>query len=104
LDGDTRRHLDKVLNEDDALYAQNCFKQLQSGTTPETEERLIAEVLRYLPEAECLPRETGFRAQVNAAFHVQPTETDEPEATQPTSVFRSMLQAACGKGEQHTSH
>jgi hypothetical protein len=55
------------------------------------------------PHQEPRPQESGFRGQVNAAFHVQPTETDEPESTQPTSVFCSMLQAASGKGEQsHT--
>jgi hypothetical protein len=41
---------------------------------------------------------------VNAAFHVQSTETEEPDATSPVSAFRSMLEEAHGKNKQrHTT-
>jgi hypothetical protein len=44
-------------------------------------------------------RATGIRAMVNAAFRVQPTETEETEPeTRLPSAFRSMLEAARGKG------
>ena len=101
LDGETRRHLDKVLNEDDALYVGNCVKELQNGTAPETEERLIAEVLRYLSRSETQPRQSGLRAMLEAAHPSNPsTETAQPEPEERASLGFSAMLRASSKGEK----
>jgi hypothetical protein len=104
--------LQDKLEPHNRAYLENVARIAKGNTWPtDAQTDLLIDAQQVIktvkqnsePYQEPRPQESGFRGQVNAAFHVQPTETDEPEATQPTSVFCSMLQAASGKGEQpHT--
>lgn len=96
LDGESKRHLHKLLSEDDGKYIQSCMNIVQRECNDETKETLVSEVLRCLPEAEPEPRPTGFTAMRNAAFHVNPsTSESEPETEErATSGFSAMLRAS----------
>lgn len=103
LDGETRRHLHKLLSEDDGKYVVNCVRMLQNGSN---EEGLVQEVLRCLPELhQETQRREGFSYMAKCALGVSDASDQdhaEPER-QPTSEFTRMLEAARGKGEQpHT--
>lgn len=105
--------LQTKLKPDDRAYLENIARIAKSEIWPADDQTALLmsaqETIKIVkqisePHQEPRPLESGIVGMVNAAFHVHPTETDEPEATQPTSVFRSMLQAASGKGEQpHTA-
>jgi hypothetical protein len=90
-----RTHLNRILNEDDNKYIENCVNKIQRGVDPETEEGLVKEVLRYIPPQEPQRRE-GFLAQLEASRGVQNTPTSEnaePEP-RPKSEFIRMLEAS----------
>jgi len=95
----TRTHLNRMLNEDDNKYIENCVNTIQRGCDEETRESLVSEVLRYLPPKES-ERKEGFSAMLEASRGVQdnPTATAESEeVTHPNSEFIRMLEAS-GKG------
>jgi hypothetical protein len=99
LNGETKRHLHKLLSEDDGKYVANCMRMLQNGSQSEDKESLVKEVLRYIPHQEPETRATGFMAMLEAALPSNPTATAEPEPeTRETSGFFRMLEAASGKG------
>jgi len=52
MDGETRRHLNKILNEDDGKYIESCMNTVQRGCNTETQEGLVKEILRYIPHEE----------------------------------------------------
>lgn len=92
LDGETKRHLHKLLSEEDEKYVTNCVRMLQSGSN---EEALVQEVLRYVPEAERQPKEMGFTAMLTAARSSNPTsQHTEPAEPCSRSGFIRMLEAS----------
>jgi len=100
MNGQTRKHLDKILNEDDAIYVQNCVRMIQNGDMSEDKESLVEEVLRFIPEVERQPKETGFAAMLTAARSGTPTsEHTAPEEERATSGFSAMLSAS-SKGKK----
>jgi hypothetical protein len=94
-------------------YLENIARITKSNAWPADEQtdllidaQQVIKIVKQNTELyqESKPQERGFTGMLNAAFHVQPTETDKPEATQPTSTFRSMLEEASGRNKQsHTT-
>ena len=102
------QNLQTKLKPDNRAYLENIARIAQSDACPIDEQtnllidaQQVIKIVKQNTELyqESKPQERGFRGMVNAAFHIQPTETGEPETeTQPTSAFRSMLDEASGKG------
>jgi len=103
MNGETRKHLNRILNGDDAIYVQECMKTIQCECDAETEETLVSEVLRYLPPQES-ERKEGFIGMVECALGVSntpsPEGTEPEEKTQSTSEFQRMLGEARGRNKQ----
>lgn len=98
LNGETRKLINKNLTENDAIYVENCMRIIQNGSSEETKEQLVQEVLRYLPP-QTSPRQEGFLNMLESAYHTSEKQ-EEPES-QPTSEFRRMLDAS-SKNNQPT--
>ena len=97
--------LQDKLEPDNRAYLENIARIAKSDAWPADEQtdllidaQQVIKIVKQNTELyqESKPQERGFRGMVNAAFHVQSTETEEPEATQPTSAFRSMVDEASG--------
>lgn len=100
MNGETRKHLNKILNEDDAIYVQNCVNRIQNGSN---EEGLVSEVLRYLPPQEP-ERKEGFLAMLEASHPNNPTrETIQPEPEERASSGFSAMLSASSKGVERQS-
>jgi len=52
LNGETRKIINKNLNENDALYVEDCVRMVQNKRTPEEQEYFVQEVLRFIPPPE----------------------------------------------------
>jgi hypothetical protein len=92
----TRKHLNRILNEDDNKYIENCVTTIQRGCDAETEEGLVKEILRYVPHQEPQPK-SGFLAMLEATHPSNPsTETAQLETEEcASSGFSAMLRASC---------
>ena len=108
LDGETKRHLHKLLSENDGKYVANCVRMLQSGSNEETKKILVEEVLRFIPPKESEPRATGFTAMCEAARPARTSETVQPELQTPFGFLRmldSNYQAhVAGESDETHSH
>jgi hypothetical protein len=96
MNGETRKHLNRILNEDDAIYVQNCARMAQSECPEETREVMVQEVLRYIPPKEPEHQE-GFANMVECAFgnqNGQPKNT-ESEPTLTRAIDESQFPALC---------
>jgi len=52
MNGETRKHLNKILNDGDAHYIEDCVRMVQNKRTPEEQEYFVQEVLRFIPPRE----------------------------------------------------
>lgn len=91
LDGETKRHLNKLLSADDEKYVSNCMRMLQNGSK---DEGLVKEVLRYI-EPQPKERPSGVSYMAKCALGSPDEPIQEPTEPQPPSTeFRRMLTAS----------
>ena len=104
LNHQTRRHLNRILNEDDNKYIESCVKTIQRGCDAETEEGLVREVLRYISHEEP-QRQTGFLAMCEATRPARTSETVQPELQIRLGFLRMLdpnYQAHVANGSEET--
>jgi hypothetical protein len=106
--GETRKHLNRILNEDDGKYVESCMSTIQRGCNEETREAMVQEIQRFIPpeESEPTPRETGVGYMAQCALGIPNVPTSEHTEPEPTSnsEFGRMLKAARGESAQaHTT-
>jgi hypothetical protein len=75
MNGQTRKHLDKILNEDDAIYVQNAARMAQGECNEETRSALVQEVLRFIPHEP--QRREGFLGMLEASHGLSNTPIRE---------------------------
>lgn len=102
MNGETRKHLNRILNDDDAIYVQKCAHMAQSECPEETREAMVQEVLRYIPPKE--PQRQGFLAMLEASRPSNPSAPQEPQPEERASSGFSAMLRASAKGEQTEDH
>jgi hypothetical protein len=75
----TRAHLNRILNEDDNKYIENCVNTVQRGCDAGTEREIVREVLRYLEPTQ---RPEGISYMLRCARGVQNAPTQESESVE----------------------
>jgi hypothetical protein len=101
LNGDRRKLINNNLTENDVIYVENCMRIIQNGNSEEPKERLVQEVLRYIPPQPTQHQE-GFLGMLEASTGMIERNTEEEKQEPSASGFQRMLSES-GKSEQpHT--
>jgi len=98
LDGETRKIINENLSENDVIYVENCMRIIQNGSSEETKEQLIQEVLRYIPPPPTRHKE-GFLGMLEASRGTVERSAEEEKQEPSNSEFQRMLSES-GKNNQ----
>jgi len=102
LNGDRRKLINNNLTENDVIYVENCMRIIQNGNSEEPKERLVQEVLRYIPPQPTQHQE-GFLGMLEASTGMIERNTEEEKQEPSASGFQKIFIASRKNTEQpHT--